>query len=343
MDVHEAEREFANVAFEILSKDVFIEILKQMDPIAVLSLCQTNQNFARICREQQTFITLMKVHYPWFPINQDAKAQYVAITAGEGVTYSIPILKVKQLVSEDYDGGSSRVTSLSQTSREKMRALERYKYALFDIEQMARDTDPERDPNMENGATDILRFNFGRIATLAPGAPVPQLLCATQPTVVPTTANFKILGTRIRTGERLWLLIRYNACRIDARVFPTENDVLDSIPFLNNDVDFKAFETFLRDGELDKQRREHHARLEARRPQHVQRQVPTIADEEMNRRLRNAQLPELPLTRERVRAHVARQGFISIAPTIRSRLTGVQASRENLTKTEYQWFKVTIK
>jgi len=282
MDVHEAEQEFANVAFEILGKDALIEILKQMDPIAVLSLCQSNQNFARICREKQTFITLMKAHYPEFPINQDAKAQYGAITAGEGVTYSIPIL-----------GGGDN----------------------------------------ENN----LEFRFGRIATPAPGAEVPQLLCTTQPVVVPTTANFIILGTRIRTEEKLWLLVRHNSCRIDARAFLTQDDALDAIRFLQDDANFASFEIMIR--RMSMVRRPN---AKARLDMEAGRERPAATEEQVNATLAKYQLPPLPLTRERIRASIAQNGFIMIAP-IGLYVSRATANREVRTNTQYQLFKVTIK
>lgn len=299
MDVHEAEQEFAQVAFSILGKDALIEILKQMDPIAVLSLCQSNQNFARICREQQTFITLMEAHYPGFPINRDAKAQYGAIAAGEGVTYSIPILPTEQ----DKKQG----------------------FIISDVE------------NSKHG----LRFRFGRVATLAPNAEVPQLLCKRGTNEVPSTANFKILGTRIRKGEKVWLLVRHNPCRIDARVFPTRDDALDAIRFLNNDEDFDTFETLIRRNvvtALSAAQRSVKVRLNVE----AGRERPVATDEQMNRYLEIMHLPQLPLTRERVRRHVADQGFILVAPTIPSMTLGQQTARENLTRTQYQWFEVEI-
>lgn len=90
MDVKTPEEEFANIAFELLDKASLIKVLERMDPKGVLALCQTNRFFAEICQDDSVFVDLMKVHYPGFPINRDAKAQYMAIAGGEGTRYYIP-------------------------------------------------------------------------------------------------------------------------------------------------------------------------------------------------------------------------------------------------------------
>ncbi len=87
----DAEQEFAAVAFDILNVDALMQVLKELDPITILSLCQTNQRFAQICQDQDVFRNLMHLHYPNFPVDEDAKAQYGAITSAEGVTYSVNI------------------------------------------------------------------------------------------------------------------------------------------------------------------------------------------------------------------------------------------------------------
>lgn len=87
MDVEHPEDEFANVAFEVLDKSSLVKILEKLDPKSVLSLCQTNKNFGRLCDDQSVFVRLMEVHYPYFPINDDAKAQYMAITGDVEIKY----------------------------------------------------------------------------------------------------------------------------------------------------------------------------------------------------------------------------------------------------------------
>lgn len=93
MDVHEAEQDFANVAFELLDKTALVAILEKLNPIAVLALCQSNRQFVHICRDQTVFVKLMQLHYPGFPIALNAKSQYMAIAAGDGIKYSVPILR----------------------------------------------------------------------------------------------------------------------------------------------------------------------------------------------------------------------------------------------------------
>jgi hypothetical protein len=69
MDVKQTEEEFANVAFEVLDKSSLVKIL------------------GRLCDDQSVFVRLMEVHYPYFPINDDAKAQYMAITGDVEIKY----------------------------------------------------------------------------------------------------------------------------------------------------------------------------------------------------------------------------------------------------------------
>lgn len=88
MDVETAEQQFSNAAFETLDKAALVKILEKMDPKSILSLCQTNKHFAEICRDQTVFVRLMQVHYSNFPINQDAKAQYMAIAGDEYLEYA---------------------------------------------------------------------------------------------------------------------------------------------------------------------------------------------------------------------------------------------------------------
>jgi hypothetical protein len=90
----DAEAEFSNVAFEILDKNGIVSILKQMNPISVLSLCQTNTRFAEICRDQNVFRILIKAHYPDFtPPVRDPKTMYMTITSQRGTVYYLPILE----------------------------------------------------------------------------------------------------------------------------------------------------------------------------------------------------------------------------------------------------------
>lgn len=83
----DSQTEFANVAFEILDKNAILKILEKLDPKTVLSLCRINDRFSEVCRDQNIFISLMKKHYPQFPINDDAKAQYKAIAFGKIIVY----------------------------------------------------------------------------------------------------------------------------------------------------------------------------------------------------------------------------------------------------------------
>jgi hypothetical protein len=87
------EEEFANLAIEILDKDAILLVLEKMTPVSVLSFCQTNKRFAKVCSSQETFRRLMEVHYPEIPVNQNPKAQYMEITAVRGTRYALKITK----------------------------------------------------------------------------------------------------------------------------------------------------------------------------------------------------------------------------------------------------------
>lgn len=93
-------------AFQNLDKSSLVKILERMDAKGVLALCQTNHHFARVGRDQSVFVRLMEVHYPYFPINQDAKTQYMAIAGGEAVNYLVDIDVISTRIYEaEFDTG----------------------------------------------------------------------------------------------------------------------------------------------------------------------------------------------------------------------------------------------
>lgn len=73
--------------FDILDKSSLVKFLEYLDPKSVLSLLQTTRSFDRIRDDQSVFVQLMKVHYPYVPINENAKAQYMATAGDEKITY----------------------------------------------------------------------------------------------------------------------------------------------------------------------------------------------------------------------------------------------------------------
>ncbi len=172
----DAEQEFANVAFDILNMDALFEILKELDPATVLSLCQTNQRFAELCRDQDVFRNLMRVHYPNFPINEDAKAQYGDITSEKETTYSINIIDKEstpiKLDNRAYINERASVATFRQISRDDLN--------------------------------------------------LPSI-------------NFNILGTRIRKGEKLWLMVisKSNGFLNIAEVFSNKEDAVKAMPIYN--------------------------------------------------------------------------------------------------------------
>lgn len=155
------EEEFANLAIEILDKDAILLVLEKMTPVSVLSFCQTNKRFAKVCSSQETFRRLMEVHYPEIPVNQNPKAQYMEITAGRGTRYALKITK-------KFEHG-------------------------FPIE-----TEPEAHVYEGPIKTGLITFN--------------------------------ISGTRVRSGEMLWLYVTYDRARNQSsqtQVFKTEEEALE--------------------------------------------------------------------------------------------------------------------
>ena len=52
-----------------LNTDEVVEILAKLDPISVLSTCQTTPYLGKVCQKQDVFARLMRIHYPQFPVD----------------------------------------------------------------------------------------------------------------------------------------------------------------------------------------------------------------------------------------------------------------------------------
>lgn len=74
-------------SFSDLDDDVLLYILMSANPKTVVSLCQTNSRYFRLCQDPLTFVKLMKKHYPHLPINRDPKKQFIEITQGKVTNY----------------------------------------------------------------------------------------------------------------------------------------------------------------------------------------------------------------------------------------------------------------
>ena len=188
----EAEHEFASVAFDILDKNALFQILAKLNPVSVLSLCQSNINFRRLCREKSTFISLMKLHYPSFRVDYvNPKEQYMKITAKEGVVYSIDII----------DNKYTKIDTLGN------RVWIGYKFddkAYVNTDYTMGESEAKERFKRENNVPYFER----------------------------TSISFLILGTRIRKGEELYGVVfefgETNEYRI--KVFSSHEEASDYIP-----------------------------------------------------------------------------------------------------------------
>ena len=80
---------------DVLDQNSRFLILLQATPQTVLQLCQTESEYADICRDNLVFIRLMKEHYPRFPVDhKNPKEQYIKITGEEGTIYRITIIEM---------------------------------------------------------------------------------------------------------------------------------------------------------------------------------------------------------------------------------------------------------
>lgn len=96
-----AEHIFTGTAFNILDENALFIILAKLSPISIIALCQSNRQLARLCSKPQTFISLMDLHYPQYPVDiEDPKRQYIDITGGIGVIYSVDILGYRKLIRD---------------------------------------------------------------------------------------------------------------------------------------------------------------------------------------------------------------------------------------------------
>jgi hypothetical protein len=87
------ERQYPNLTFATLGKDPLFVILQHSDPKAVINACMVDAKFARLCRDPLTFRNLMRLHYPNYPVNHDARQQYTDMALKNGYAYyaALPI------------------------------------------------------------------------------------------------------------------------------------------------------------------------------------------------------------------------------------------------------------
>lgn len=100
-EVVTAEHIFATTAFNILDENALFNILARLNPVSILSLCQSNRQFAKLCSQKTTFARLMTLHYPQHPLDvENPKERYVDITANIGVVYSVDIIGYRKMIRD---------------------------------------------------------------------------------------------------------------------------------------------------------------------------------------------------------------------------------------------------
>jgi hypothetical protein len=98
--------------FGKLDKDSISIIFKELSPQDALSLCRTNARFAEICRNEDFFRLLMRMHFPFFPVTDTPKQQYIALTNGIIHKYVIfPEVNHEGYEIEDNNGTEVNLTN----------------------------------------------------------------------------------------------------------------------------------------------------------------------------------------------------------------------------------------
>jgi hypothetical protein len=85
------ESQYPELTFAKLGKDPLFVILRHADPKAVINACMVDAKFARLCRDPLSFQNLMRLHYPNYPINHDARQQYTDMALKNGYVYYVAL------------------------------------------------------------------------------------------------------------------------------------------------------------------------------------------------------------------------------------------------------------
>lgn len=81
--------EFVETALTDLPRDVIEVIVMRMTPKSVANLCLTSTRFAKVCRNEELWKRLMKLHYPDFDLTDNPRGQFVAIANGKVTKYEV--------------------------------------------------------------------------------------------------------------------------------------------------------------------------------------------------------------------------------------------------------------
>jgi hypothetical protein len=111
------ESQYPDLTFAKLGRDPLFVILQHSDPLAVINACMVDAKFARLCRDPLTFQNLMRLHYPNYPVNNDARQQYIDITLKKGYVY-YAVLPIGDFHYDSLtDGSFARDTKIIEWAR----------------------------------------------------------------------------------------------------------------------------------------------------------------------------------------------------------------------------------
>lgn len=89
-----------------LHRDILEKIFAISSPKDILNLCQTNEKFAKTCRDPEVFIRLLDRFYPNAVYTEDPRKQFIAITEGLKTFYRMDVDGDPEMVIDRGDGVS---------------------------------------------------------------------------------------------------------------------------------------------------------------------------------------------------------------------------------------------
>jgi len=207
-----------------LNRGAMLELLIRSEPITVLSLCQTDHNFSSLCRSQDTFKTLMQFHYPNYPLDfENPKEQYMRITSHMGIIYNIKIHDGHRIMEDNY--GTLLYLGYVFDNRAYPISLSEDVISLNEAKS-AKDNRPTEEvttiklafEKYQEDNPDIDSDTF--FALPDQGIPANTIINR-------SSVNFRVLGTKIRTGQVLWLYVLTLNGMVETKAFASFMDAID--------------------------------------------------------------------------------------------------------------------
>jgi len=95
------EIDLSTQKFGTLRRDAVEMLLRNTSPQDVASLCQTNQQFRRVCNNPSLFRRLMDKHYPNAIYTNDPRRQFYALVEGVRTYYRLPVIDQVLLIERE--------------------------------------------------------------------------------------------------------------------------------------------------------------------------------------------------------------------------------------------------